>query len=144
MTEKMLSELKEDPKTYLRGIANIEERINDKLQERERYEAMSTEITQQMSAAPAFSTYKQSKVENAVVQMEALLQDIGEEIKELREARKIRAEAIDLVDDTRLQTILEKVYLNRKDFFDIAVDLGIGYDRVLHLHGAALNKLKNL
>lgn len=138
MTIEQLTELSEDPKKFLNQCRHHNQRIKLKEAQIQHYRDMEYSITATIKDTPSFGSTPTSKVENCTISIMAIEEDIQKEIEEIKKGRLLVQEAIDLVDDHDLKSVLEARYINEMRWEEIAAALFFSYRWTLRLHGKAL------
>lgn len=125
-------------KEYLSQAYRLDQRIERKLEDRDRMRAKLVKATAQLTGMPRGSGTDWTDAAVRVMEYE---QQIAAEIEELcRVKTEIRA-VIDAVEDKRYKDILEARYINFKSWEQIAVDMHYSYVHVIRLHGEALRAI---
>ena len=109
-------------------------RVQEALEEYEKYLDRATKVTAMMDENPAKTNMNSDKVGNNA----AIMADLNNEYKERWvEAERRRLELVDNINKLKepYRTILIERYIHDKNFENIAVELGYSYDRTIHLHG---------
>ena len=118
-------------------------RVQEALEEYEKYLDRATKVTAMMDENPAKTNMNSDKVGNNA----AIMADLNNEYKERWvEAERRRLELVDNINKLKepYRTILIERYIHDKNFENIAVELGYSYDRTIHLHGEALQEFDKI
>lgn len=118
-------------------------RVQEALEEYEKYLDRATKVTAMMDENPAKTNTNSDKVGNNA----AIMADLNNEYKERWvEAERRRLELVDNINKLKepYRTILIERYIHDKNFENIAVELGYSYDRTIHLHGEALQEFEKV
>lgn len=123
-------------KEYLMRAWKIDERIESKIEERERLESLLTSPrTAKLTGMPRGGGGDWT---NAVIAVAELTSGITAEILDLCRVKREVAKAIDAVDDMRYRRVLELRYRNYMTWEQIAEATGYTLRNVYWLHGKAL------
>lgn len=141
MTIEQLQELSEDPKKFLNRCKHYEQRIKIKQAQIQHYRDMEYSITSTIKDVPSFVGSVTSKIENCSISIMAIEEDIQKEIETIRQERLLVQEAIAMVDNPDLKSVLEAKYIDEMTWEEIAVQLFYSYRWTLRLHGRALREL---
>jgi DNA-directed RNA polymerase specialized sigma subunit len=138
-----------DIKQYLSKAHSLDQRINDKLSQKENIKCQAMKITASYSDIKVGSTKQKSPMENAIVRMVMLEQEINNDIDMLY-SLKTEIELLVLeIEDPLYRAIINQRYIKNKSWEEIAEVLGYQVRWVLKLHNRALKEaekimLKNL
>lgn len=125
-------------KEYLSQAYRLDQRIERKLEDRDRMRAKLVKATAQLTGMPRGAGTDWTDTAVKVMEYE---QQIAEEIEELcRVKTEIRA-VIDALDDKRYRELLTARYLDQKRWEQIAVDMHYSYMQVHRLHKEALRAI---
>lgn len=128
---------------YLKEIKRIDAKIDAKLEELERLNALITKTTVAMGGERVQTSGNPTKMENAVTKAVDLKDEINAEIDRLID---YKAEAIALIDsvcDAECIRLLHSRYLQYKTWETMAVEMGYTYQWVSGgLHQRALSQLQ--
>ncbi|MBQ1792159.1 MAG: DUF1492 domain-containing protein [Oscillospiraceae bacterium] len=126
-------------KEYLSQAYRLDQRIERKLEDRDRMRAKLVKATAQLTGMPRGSGTDWTDAAVRVMEYE---QQIAAEIEELcRVKTEIRA-VIDAVEDKRYRELLTARYLDQKRWEQIAVDMHYSYMQVHRLHKEALQSIR--
>ena len=106
-----------------------------------RWYARAEKMTAVVRLTPAGGPGGRS-LEDAVGQIEALAARLGETHRETVELRRRIEDAVVRVEDGRLRELLRRRYIDGDTWEGIAVKMGMSYQWVCHLHGAALEEIQ--
>lgn len=116
-------------------------RVDEALEEYEKYKDRATKITSILSDMPKGGKRKDKIADNATA-----MADLSKEY----EQRWIAAERGRLIIEAKIdnmeepyRTLLHKRYIDDKAFEQIAIEMGYSYDWTTHLHGEALKLYEN-
>ena len=138
-----------DIKQYLSKAHSLNQRINDKLSQKENIKCQTMKITASYSDSKVGSTKQKSPMENAIVRMVMLEQEINNDI-DILYSLKTEIELLVLeIEDPLYRAIINQRYIKNKSWDEIAEVLGYQVRWVLKLHNRALKEaekimLKNL
>ena len=128
------------PKDFLSQAWKIDERIEQKIEERERLEARLTAgRMSNLSGMPRGGKYDWTDAEANVLQ---LTEKIKSEIAELCRIKRQVNDAIDAVADSRYRNVLEMRYRNYMQWETISEKTGYALRYLYRLHGEALECVK--
>lgn len=134
-----------DPRAFLLQGKNISARIAAKRERINDWRRRAESITIALKSEGGLSGggYKQSKIENAVINIVDLENEILEEIASLVATERAIREAIDiLARDERHKAVLEMRYINNLKLEEIAVRLNYAFRWVQRLNGKALQEMQ--
>ena len=124
------------PKEFLSQAWQIDSRIEQKIEERERLESRLTSGRMtNLSGMPRGGQYDWTDSANSLIQ---LTERINLEIEDLCRIKRQVNDAIDAVEDMRYRWILELRYRNYLTWEQIAEKTGYDQRHVYRLHGDAL------
>ena len=128
------------PKEFLSQAWEIDARIEQKIEEKERLESrlMSGRMTN-LSGMPRGGQYDWTDTAATLLQ---LTDRINAEIMDLCRIKRQVNDAIDAVEDMRMRRVLELRYRNYHTWEQIAKETGFVYRHVIRLHGDALQQIK--
>jgi len=138
-----------DIKQYLSKAHSLDQRINDKISQKENLKCQAMKITASYSDSKVSSTKQKSPMENAIVRMVMLEQEINRDI-DILYSLKTEIELLVLeIEDPLYRAIINQRYIKNKSWEEIAEVLGYQVRWVLKLHNRALKEaekimLKNL
>lgn len=127
-------------KEYLMQAWRIEDRIESRIEERERLEARLT--SPRGSNLTGMPRGGSSDWTNAVIAISELTATINAEIVELFRVKRQVNDAIEAVEDSRYRRILELRYRNYMTWEAIANATGYALRNVYELHGKALLRVR--
>lgn len=124
------------PKEFLSLAWKIDDRIDRRIEERERLNAKVTAgRLSNLSGMPRGGSYDWTNVADRVVELD---KKIGDEISYLCRVKMAVNDAIDAVEDQRYRQVLEMRYRNYLSWEDIGEKLNYAPRHVQRLHGEAL------
>lgn len=128
------------PKEFLAQAWQIDERIERKIEERDRIESkLTTGRISNITGMPRGGGYDWT---DAVAKIIRLTEQINAEIARLCAVKRQVIDAIDAVEDMRYRRLLELRYRNYLTWEQIADDMHYDVRNVYKLHGKALLKIK--
>lgn len=131
-------------KFYLSQTYRLDQRINSKLEQVEALNELATKCTATLSGMPRSPNRATDTMADAVAKLIDLQTEINNDVDALVELKRDIVALIKRVNDTELQTILEKRYLCFMPWEQIAVDLRYSIHHLYKLHNAALENCDRL
>ena len=133
-------------KEYLRQIRHYDIRITRLLQERSELERAQTFLRSPQINGDRVQTSPTGDPPwmGYLIKWEALTLEIGREWDELIEKKRTIMEQICTLEDSRYIDILVKRYIEYKRFGRIAREMDYSTDRIIHLHGDALQAFQHI
>ena len=129
-------------KEYLQQYLDLENAIKTKEELRKRFEENAENTTSLYGFNSSSSgKHPSDKVANNAVNAADLEIEIADDIEKLIKLRAEIYHAIKSVNDTQLQSILEKKYILGYTLEMIAVEMHYSYRQVRRKHGRALKKI---
>lgn len=129
-----------EKKEFLNSYKLINSEINRLLSECESYRELAKKITPTYSDTPK-SQNTNSKIEIAVEKIATLESEINNKIIELLVKKEQIEKAISAINNTTLEEVLKRKYINCQTWEQIAVDMNYSWRQVIRLHGQALSKM---
>lgn len=140
MNEKKANEAKE----FLEQIQLCDKKINNKLEELSRLNALAYKVTSSLKQVAVFGSGTQDKVGDAVSRIIDLQREINDDIDRYCDKKaKVRA-LIDKVKNPDELDVLSKRYLLYESLEQIACEMGFTYRNVCYIHGRALQTVAEL
>ena len=130
------------PKEFLQQAFVAHKEIEVRLEQITNLQALATQTTTVIKAAPGGSNIFRSRVENAVILIQEHTAKLAEEVTRLIEITKKISSAIALVPNVNERAILEYRYLCFFSWQQIAAVMKTGVDNVWRLHRCALKKFR--
>lgn len=130
----------EETKKELSQYPMLLKRIERKEQERKRWLEIGTKITPVYSGMPKAQN-QSNKIEQAAIARAQIAGELAQEICELAKRRKRIEQAISSLSDEKQRLIMEKHYIDRMTFEQIAEEIHFDYRWIRRLHKRALEKL---
>lgn len=140
MNEKKANEAKE----YLEQIQLCDKRINCKLEELSRLNALAYKVTSSLKQVAVFGGGTQDKVGDAVSRIVDLQREINEDIDKLCDKKAEARTLIDQVKNAAELEVLSRRYLLYESLEQIACEMGFTYRNVCYIHGRALQTVAEL
>ena len=130
------------PKEFLQQAFVAHKEIEVRLEQITNLQALATQTTTVIKAAPGGSNIFRSRVENAVILIQEHTAKLAEEVTRLIEITKKISSAIALVPNVNERAILEYRYLCFFSWQQISAVMKTGVDNVWRLHRCALKKFR--
>ena len=130
----------EETKKELSQYPILLKRIERKEQERKRWLEIGTKITPVYSDMPKAQN-QSNKIEQAAIARAQIAGELAQEICELAKRRKRIEQAISSLSDEKQRLIMEKHYIDRMTFEQIAEDMFFSERQIRRLHFKALCEL---
>lgn len=132
-------------KEYLSQAIWLDQRINNKLEQKEQLEALAKRVTvnftqEKVSGGRATT----SPMEDATVKLIDLCHEINDDIDELITLKAEILEIISKVDDPVSQLLLQMRYIEGKTWEEVAYDLDYNSRTVFKIHGRALKEIEKI
>lgn len=132
-----------EKKHFLNQYRRLNDDINYKLEECEKWRALAEKITPTISDIPKGQSGG-NRTENAIEHIIKLEQEINTQIDRLINVREQIENIIRTVPDYPLQMLLKYRYIAGYTWEEIAVKMNYSYQWVCVLHGRALSQIKTL
>lgn len=127
-------------KEYLNQVVWLNKIINNKLEQKEKLEALAQKVTVDFSQERVSGgSGTTSSMEDITVKLIDLSYEINEYIDQFVDLKREITNTINRVGDFRYRVILEMRYLNDKDWGSISREIGYDARYTMKLHGRALN-----
>ena len=140
MNEKKANEAKE----YLEQIQLCDKKINNKLEELSRLNALAYKVTSSLKQVAVFGSGTQDKVGDAVSRIVDLQREINDDIDRYCDKKAEVRAIIDRVKNPDELDVLSKRYLLYESLEQIACEMGFTYRNVCYIHGRALQTVAEL
>lgn len=140
MNEKKANEAKE----FLEQIQLCDKKINNKLEELSRLNALAYKVTSSLKQVAVFGSGTQDKVGDAVSRIVDLQREINEDIDKYCDKKAEARALIDQVKNPDELDVLSKRYLLYESLEQIACEMGFTYRNVCYIHGRALQTVAEL
>lgn len=131
-------------KEYLEQARFLDLRIDAKLEEVERLNALATKATSVYSDIPGSPNRDTAKMAKTIEKIVDLENEINRDIDALVDLKREITGVIKQVQDQEGRYILGRRYLNFAKWECIAVDLSLDIRRIYQIHGKALNNVKEI
>lgn len=129
-------------KEELRQYKYLKDKVQETLDEYERYKTRAEKMTSIISDMPRGGKSSDKVADNAVA-----MADLSRQYEELwirAEQGKFKIERKIYVVSEPHQTLLRKRYLQDMNFEKIADEMGYTYNTITHMHGEALEEYKKI
>lgn len=130
-------------KEYLKQAFYLDKRINSKLEQVESLNVLAQKATSTMTGMPKSPNCNKSSLEDTIIKIVDLQEEINKDIDRLVDLKKEIVSKIKNINDTEMQTILEKRYLSFETWEQIAVDMNYSMQHIFRLHKKAICMIEN-
>lgn len=133
-------------KDYLLQLRKLDKMIENKLAERERWNAIATSVTQQLSADRVVTSGNPQKMENAILNLIEAENEVDEAIASCVAARREIIATIDKLCNAN-QTyyeVIHEIYVQNLTLSDVAEKRGQSRSWADQNHGRALNIVQRI
>lgn len=130
-------------KDYLLQISKIDRLVENKIAELEHWQAIATGTTTFSDGDRVQSSGNKYKMEDAILKCIEINKELNAEIDRLVDTRKEVISTIERLKPDEYD-VLHKIYVQRKDFKDVAAALDKSYSWVTSKHGRALASLQKI
>ncbi|HBI2170498.1 TPA: hypothetical protein KZI03_000569 [Listeria monocytogenes] len=130
-------------KEYLLQISKIDRLVENKIAELEHWQAIATGTTTFSDGDRVQSTGNKYKMEDAIIKCIEISNDLNIEIDRLVDTRKEVISTIEQLKPSEYD-VLHKIYVQNKDFQEIATAKKMSYSWVTSKHGRALASLQKI
>lgn len=130
-------------KEYLLQIRKIDRLVENKIAELEHWQAIATGTTTFSDGDRVQSTGNKYKMEDAIIKCIEISNDLNIEIDRLVDTRKEVISTIEQLKPSEYD-VLHKIYVQNKDFQEIATAKKMSYSWVTSKHGRALASLQKI
>lgn len=136
--------IKMTAKEYLQQLRKMDMIINQKIQEKAELRMMSTSISgfDYSKDKVQTSSSRVAPYEKIICKMEALEEEINEEIDHFVDQKHFMIKQIQSLFNERHVMILYLRYVQFKNFENIAVEMNLSYQYTIELHGSALQEFE--
>lgn len=132
-------------KEYLSQAIWLDQRINNKLEQKEQLEALAKRVTVNFTQEKVSGGRNtKSPMEDATVKLIDLCHEINEDIDKLISLKAEILEITNKIDDPVSQLLLQMRYFEGRNWEDIAYDLGYNNRTVFKIHGRALKEITKI
>ena len=131
-------------KEFLNQALYLDKQIENKIEQIEILNVLSTKATSVLSDMPKTKNNKSTKLEDTVVKIVDLQESINLDIQKLLEVKKQIRKVINTIPDKEEQTILEQRYLCFKNWEQIAVNMNYSIQYCFKVHKRALKNISQL
>lgn len=112
---------------YLNQLKNIDRRIKDKLEEEQRWRDIATNTTARLSDMKVQTTKDSDPMGTAISKAVTYQRESAELAIKLVELKNTITTQIDGIGDDKTYTILKMVFVQEKDYSEVAVELKRSY-----------------
>ena len=130
-------------KEYLLQIRKIDRLVENKIAELEHWQAIATGTTTFSDGDRVQSTGNKYKMEDAIIKCIEINKELNAEIDRLVDTRKEVISTIEQLKPSEYD-VLHKIYVQNKDFQEIATAKKMSYSWVTSKHGRALASLQKI
>ena len=130
-------------KEYLLQISKIDRLVENKIAELEHWQAIATGTTTFSDGDRVQSTGNKYKMEDAIIKCIEINKELNAEIDRLVDTRKEVISTIEQLKPSEYD-VLHKIYVQNKDFQEIATAKKMSYSWVTTKHGRALASLQKI
>lgn len=129
-------------KKFFQEIRNIDKQIDVKFEQLERAKALATKVTATMSDTPGRATGGDG--ESSWDKVIRLRDELDAEIDRLVDMKREAMGIVRKLQNEKYRRVLESRYLVGKTWEAIAVEMGMTYQGVCKMHGAALQEAEKI
>ena len=130
-------------KEYLKQLQKLDKLIENKLAEKEQWNAIATSTTQQMSADRVQSSGNPQKMADAVCKIIEIEAEIDAYIDSLVDTKRDVIQTLERLNPTEYD-LLHKVYVQYFTFEEVAARKDKTYSWVTTVHGRALKNVQRI
>ena len=130
-------------KEYLEQIRNLDDKINNKILEKESLFTMVTHITPTLSDMKVQTSHTQDKNGDLIAKMVDLEEEINHYIDEFVDLKCKIISQLESLTDNRYYNLLHKRYVQYKKLKQIADEMGYSEEYVRELHCDALKAFES-
>ena len=123
----------------LKNYKYTQEWIKGRIEYIEGYKSTINKITSTLSDMPKGSRQVQDSEAEKISKLMDMVDELMKKVLKENEKQMKILEKLDKVEQP-YKTILDKVYIQGKTLVTVASEMNYSYNRMKHLHGAALNK----
>lgn len=131
-------------KEYLSQAIWLDQRINNKLEQKEQLEALAKRVTVNFTQEKVSGGRATTSPMDATVKLIDLCHEINDDIDELITLKAEILEIISKVDDPVSQLLLQMRYIEGKTWEEVAYDLDYNSRTVFKIHGRALKEIEKI
>lgn len=133
-----------DATEYLGRVRILEERVREKQAQRNEIRSMIKDIQSTPFDGCADDSQSKSRITDAVTRLEKVEENCAEAIAEYCEEKSRIIETIHRINDSNLETILFKHYVELKSFEEIALETDSSYNQIKRLRPAAVKAFERV
>ena len=127
---------------YLEQIKKLDDKINNKINEKAELFTLATHITPTLSDMKVQTSHEQDKMGDVVAKIVMIEEEINNCIDEFVDLKTKIIKQIEALSDHRYYSLLYKKYVQYKRLYVIAEEMNYTYDYVRVLHIEALNEFE--
>lgn len=132
-------------KEYLSQAIWLDRIIQNKMEQKEKLEAMAQKTTVDLSQEKVSGgKTTTSAMEKATVKMIALQNEIDADINRLFDLKREIQGVINQLSDISYQLVLEMRYVNGKSWEEVIRDIGFDRSTIFRIHGKALKEITSI
>ena len=125
---------------YLEQGRHLDARIDAKIQQLDRLNAMAKNATSTLTGMPSSHNCAMSKLEEIVAKIVDLQNAINADIDQLVDLKRDIRALVEAVQSSDQKTLLEKRYLCFQPWEQIAIDMQFSLHHIYKVHAAALEE----
>ena len=127
-------------KALLDSIKNMQKQINNKREKIVLLREIATSTSPKLSGMPHAPRSCTSPMANTVCK----IADLEQEIQDLEISRQQAIDVLSGIEDTELNIVLIKRYVQEKEWLDVALEMHYGKTKIFALHSAAIAALEKV
>lgn len=125
---------------YLNQLKNIDRRIKDKIEEEQRWRDIATNTTSKLSDMKVQTTKDPDPMGTAISKAVTYQRECAELAAKLVELKNTITMQIDGIDDSKTYMILKMVFVQERDYSEVAVELKRSYRHTVREIDNAIKK----
>ncbi len=125
---------------YLNQLKNIDRRIKDKIEEEQRWRDIATNTTSKLSDMKVQTSKDPDPMGSAITKAVSYQRESAELAAKLVDLKNTITMQIDNIEDDKAYTILKMVFVQGKDYSEVAVELKRSYRHTVREIDAAIKK----
>jgi len=133
-----------DAKAYLLQVELLDARVNTRLEELQRLNALRFQITSAIKPISVSSTKRHDKMEALQAKIIDLDNEINDDIDALIDKRHEIGMLLDRLQDPKHTEMLRKRYCEGKPLTQVAMEMHYAYRSACYIHGRALQAVDKL
>lgn len=131
-------------KEFLQQARFLDQRINSKVREIEKMNALATNMSAVISDMPKAKSSSTSRMEDTVCKIIDYENEVREDLDRLISIKKEINDTLEQIDEVDYRIVLQKRYLEMCSWEEIACDIDKKVRWVQMLHGRGLDKVQEL